>query len=127
MATKPTEALKRLRDICVALPEVSERPSHGAPTFFIRDKTSFVMAWLSGHHDDGFPHLWCAAPLGMQEAFIARDPTRFFRPPYVGHRGWIAVRLDGKVDWDEVAEICRSAYRAVAPKRLASMLDASDQ
>src|ERR1700740_2809931 len=54
----------RLRDICLALPEVTERPSHGTPTWFVRDKKAFVTLWADGHHDDHFPHLWCAAPAG---------------------------------------------------------------
>jgi hypothetical protein len=118
-----TEALHHLREICLALPEVTERPSHSAPTFFVRDKKSFVQLWADGHHSDTFPHLWCAAPPGAQEELVEQEPERFFRPPYVGHRGWLGVRLDRKVDWNEVAEICRDAYRTVAPKTLVARLD----
>jgi hypothetical protein len=113
----------RLRDICLALPEVTERPSHSAPTWFVRDKKSFVTLWASGHHDDDFPHLWCAGLPGAQEALVGSSPGRFFRPPYVGGRGWIGVRLDGDVDWAELAELCADAYRAVAPARLIAQLD----
>jgi hypothetical protein len=114
----------RLRAICLALPEVAERPSHGAPTFFVLDKKSFVTLWASGHHDNQFPHLWCAGPPGAQPELIASSPERFFRPPYVGGRGWIGVRLDtGTVDWAEIAELCQDAYRAVAPARLVALLD----
>jgi hypothetical protein len=116
--------LARLRAICLALPEVSERPSHSAPTWFVRGKKSFVQLWATGHHDDDFPHLWCAAPPGAQEELVAAEPERFFRPPYVGHRGWLGVRLDGTVDWNEITEICRDAYRTVAPKTLVARLDA---
>ena len=49
---------------------------------------------------------------------------RFFRPPYVGSRGWLGLRLDGRVPWDEVEVLCEDAYRAVAPKKLLAMLDA---
>ena len=118
------DRLRRLRAICLAFPEVTERPSHSAPTFFVRDKKSFVMLWADGHHDHHFPHLWCAAPPGAQEELVELEPQRFFRPPYVGHRGWLGVRLDGRVDWDEVGEICRDAYRVVAPKTLVARLDA---
>ena len=83
--------LDRVRAICLALPEVTERPSHGAPTFFVRGKKTF-------------------------------EPDRFFRPPYVGPRGWIGVRMDGEVDWDEVAGVCEEAYRTVAPKSLVAQL-----
>jgi hypothetical protein len=111
--------------MCLSLPEVTERPSHGAPAFFVRGKTTFVQTWLDGHHDHTFPHLWCAAGPGVQAALVAARPDRFFRPPYVGHRGWIGVRLDGKVDWDEIADLCEDAYRAVAPRRLVALLDAT--
>jgi hypothetical protein len=81
------------------------------------------MVWAGGHHDHEFPHLWCAAPPGAQEALVTADPGRYFRPPYVGHRGWIGMRLDGDVDWDEVRGVCEDAYRAVAPARLVAGLD----
>jgi hypothetical protein len=101
---------------------VTERPSHSAPTFFVRDRTAFVNAWIDGHHDHAFPHLWCAAAPGGQEAMVAEDPDVFFRPPYVGHRGWIGVRLDRDLDWDRISEICEDAYRAVAPAKLIAVL-----
>jgi len=78
-----------------------------------------------GHHDDHFPHLWCAAPPGAQDELIQSEPERFFRPPYVGGRGWIGVRLDGDIDWAEVAAICEDAYRGVAPRKLVALLDSS--
>jgi hypothetical protein len=119
--------LAPLRAICMAFPEVTERPSHGAPTWFVRDKSAFVTLWEHGHHADTFPHLWCAAPPGAQQELIAVDPQRFFRPPYVGHRGWLGVRLDGPVDWSELAELCEDAYRVIAPARLIKVLDAADR
>jgi len=114
----------RLRAICLALPEVTERPSHGVPAWFVRDKRSFAQLWADGHHDHHFPHLWCAGLPGAQAELTAASPARFFRPPYVGHRGWIGVRLDGDVDWAELAELCADAYRAVAPAKLVALLDA---
>jgi hypothetical protein len=121
-----TDPVDRLRALCLALPEVTERASHGEPSFFVRAKTQFLM--LDSHHH-GAPHLgfWCAAPPGAQEALIAGDPDRYFRPPYVGHRGWVGMRLvmDGlpEPDWGEIDEIVRDAYRTVAPKTLAARLD----
>jgi hypothetical protein len=115
--------LERLRAICLSFPETTERLSHGAPSFFVLNKSTFVNAWLEGHHDHTFPHLWCAAPPGAQQDLIASNGDRFFRPPYVGHRGWIGVRLDRGVDWSEIADLCEDAYRAVAPKKLVAMLD----
>jgi hypothetical protein len=123
MAVRPVGALDRIREICKSFPEVTERPSHGAPTWFVRDKSVFVTFWESGHHQHDFPHLWCAAPPGAQEALIATDPERYFRPPYVGGRGWLGVRLDLPVDWTELAELCEDAYRVIAPKRLIAQLD----
>jgi len=112
-----------LRAICLALPEVTERPSHGAPTWFVRDKNAFVTLWADGHHGNQFPHLWCAAPPGVQQELAAAEPDRFFRPPYVGGRGWLGVRLDRDIDWTEIAEICRDAYRVIAPARLVALLE----
>jgi hypothetical protein len=112
----------RLRAICLALPEVTERLSHGVPTWFVRDKKSFVTLWADGHHANEFPHLWCAGLPGAQQEYIAADPDRFFRAPYVGGRGWIGMRLDGEPDWREIAELCRDAYRTVAPAGLAAKL-----
>ncbi|MEU5725485.1 MmcQ/YjbR family DNA-binding protein [Micromonospora sp. NPDC047738] len=123
MAIDEESLLDEIRRICAAFPSVTERPSHGAPTWFIRDKTSFVMLWADGHHHNVFPHLWCAAPPGAQQELMAANPQVYFRPPYVGHRGWIGVRLDQDVDWAEVAEACEEAYRATAPKRLLAELD----
>ena len=119
------DVLERVRGLCLGMPEATERPSHGAPTFFVRDKSVFVQFWNHGHHGDEFPHLWCAAAGGVQGELIAADPARFFRPPYVGHRGWIGVRLDEPPpDWAEIAELCEDAFRYIAPARLVAELDA---
>src|SRR5262245_41476695 len=115
MATDP---LPRLRELCLALPEVTEKVSHGEPTWFVRKV--FVM-YADRHHDDRVA-FWCAAPAGVQEELVAQDPGRFFRPPYVGHRGWLGVYLDVPLDWTELAEIVTDAYREIAPKKLVSQL-----
>lgn len=116
-------ALEALRAICSRLPEVTERLSHGAATFFVRGKRT--VAYLTDdHHGDGRLALVCAAPPGVQAEVLQADPERFFRPPYVGHRGWIGLRLDVDVDWDEVAVVVEDAYRCVAPKTLVRQLDA---
>jgi hypothetical protein len=109
--------LERVRELCLALPEVTERPSHGAPTWFVRGKKTFVM-FHSDHHGDGRLALWCAAPPGMQEALVAAEPDHYFRPPYVGHRGWIGVHLDHGLEWNEIAGAIEDAYAEVAPKTL---------
>ena|SRR3712207_5789937 len=120
------EVLTRVRAACLRLPEVTERLSHGAPSFFVRGRRAFVMVHADGHHDNDFPHLWCAAPPGGQAELVAAAPGRFFRPPYVGHLGWVGVRLDGAVDWAEIAELCEDAYRAVAPAALINKLDSDN-
>jgi hypothetical protein len=109
--------LQGLRDICLGLPETSERLSHGAPTFFVRGKRAFLMV-LTNHHGDGRFAIWCAAAAGMQEMLVEADPEKFFRPPYVGHRGWLGVRLDRGLDWDELAGVAEDAYAEVAPSKL---------
>lgn len=116
--TGPVTALERLRALCLALPEATERVSHGEPTWFVRK--TFVM-FADHHHDDRLA-FWCAAPPGAQEELVAAEPARFFRPPYVGHRGWLGVYLDVEVDWAEVGEIVTDAYRCVAPKKLVALL-----
>lgn len=115
-------ATDRLRSICANLPEVTERLSHGAVTFFVRDKRS-VGYLTDDHHGDGRLALVCSAAPGVQQDLVANEPDRFFRPPYVGHRGWIGVRLDIDPDWDEVAAIIEAAYRRVAPSTLVRRLD----
>lgn len=123
MAENP---LERLRKLCLALPETTERLSHGEPTWFIRGKTTFV-TYANHHHDDRLA-FWCAAPDGAQEALVTADPERFFVPPYVGHRGWLGVRLDVQpIDWDQIADLVMEAYRTVAPRRLAAELDARER
>jgi len=112
------DPLERVRAICLALPETSERPSHGAPTFFIRGKRSFVM-YLDDHHGDGRLAIWCAAPLGAQDELVETAPERYFVPPYVGHRGWIGLRLDRDAAWSEVEAVIEDAFLAAAPVRLA--------
>jgi hypothetical protein len=109
--------LGSVRELCLALPETSERPSHGAPTFFVRGKRAFVMV-LTDHHGDGRFALWCAAPDGMQKMLVDADPERFFVPPYVGRRGWLGFRLDRAFDADELAGIVEDAYATVAPPAL---------
>jgi hypothetical protein len=109
--------LQRLREISLGLPDTSERLSHGAPTFFVRDKRAFLMV-LTNHHGDGRFAIWCAAAAGLQEMLVEADPEKFFRPPYVGHRGWLGVRLDRGLDWGELAAIAEDAYAEVAPPKL---------
>ena len=106
----------RLRAICLALPEATEKLAWGEPTWRVGGK---LFAQLDDHHHGG-DHLavWLPAPLGEQEAMVFTDPARFFRPPYVGSRGWVGVRIDRKPDWRMVRRLVEQAYRVVAPPRL---------
>lgn len=98
--------------------------SHGSPSFFVRGKKTIAM-FVDDHHGDGNLGIWCAAPPGVQEQMIDEDPAVFFRPPYVGHRGWIGVRLSPTVTDTELRAILEDAYRVVAPKTLVARLDAA--
>ena len=129
--------LARVREICLALPQTSERLSHGGPAFFIRrgalaggqggrpptaaNTACFVM-FRDDHHGDGRLAIWCAAPDGVQTELVETDPARFFRPPYVGHRGWLGVELT-EVGTDELGAICREAFLTVAPPTVRRLLD----
>lgn len=108
-------ALKRVRALCLALPDSSERLSHGTPSWYVREKRQFVTLF-DNHHDDGRLAIWCAATLGVQQTMVDADPERFFRPPYVGHLGWLGVRLDRDLKWDEVARFIRDAHATVLEK-----------
>jgi hypothetical protein len=105
------DPLDRLRAICLALPRVTERLSHGEPTWFIRDKKTFV-TYADHHHDERLA-FWCAAAPGIQEMLVGSDPQRFFRPPYYGVRGWLGVYLDVPVDWEEIADLVADAHANV--------------
>ncbi len=121
---RPTQPAitERVRQLCMALPEVTERLSHGECTWFVRGKKVFVQ--MSDHHHDDRLGLWCAAPPGVMVELVEQEPDRFFRPPYVGAKGWLGVYLDvADVDWDELREIVRDAYRVVAPAKLSALLD----
>src|SRR6266436_1826790 len=106
----------RLRAICLALPETTEKIAWGEPTFRVGGK---LFAQLDNHHH-GADHLavWLPMPLGAQEGLVYTDPVRFFIPPYVGRRGWVGVRLDRRPNWKAIGDLVREAYRTVAPARL---------
>lgn len=115
-------SLARLRALCLALPEATERLSHGEPSWFVQDKRNFA-CYADHHHDDRLAFT-CAAPFGAQQALVAADRKRYFVPPYVGGRGWLGIYLDvPDVDWDEVAELVREAYLMVAPRRLTALVE----
>lgn len=117
--------LAEVREIAMGFPEVSERPSHGTPSFFVREK-KVLASVFEDHHGDERIAMWCPAPPGVQAEVVDQEPERFFVPPYVGHRGWIGLILNVDPDWEEVAGILTEAYRLIAPKTLIKLLDAED-
>lgn len=114
------DVLVRIREICLSLPEATEKPfgGHSAPSFRVRDKL-FVMT-----SEDGLSMTFKAGA-GVQEALVAEEPERFFVPKYVGSKGWVGARLDVDHDWGEMAELIEDGYRLIAPKRLVALLDQS--
>ncbi len=117
---KSAAPLARLREACFALPEVTEKEAWGEPTFRVKDKMFAMFA--TDHHHDGNIAVWCKAAMGVQEILVESDPDRFFRPPYLGPRGWIGIRLHGRVDWREVRSLLTEAWRLTAPPKLAASL-----
>jgi hypothetical protein len=109
------EHLRRVRRICTAMPGVTEKLSHGEPTFFVRKKV--IAMFANNHHNDGHIAVWIPAPAGLQAMLIHNSPETYFRPPYVGVRGWVGIELDAIGD-EELASHIREAWRLVAPKTL---------
>ena len=124
IAARDMPLVNRLRKICLALPEAGERLSHGEPTWFAGKGKVFAML-DNHHHGAGHLAVWLPQAIGVQESLIEHDPARFFRPPYVGPRGWVGVVLDTKPDWDMVKELVREAFTHVATKTLVARLGAS--
>lgn len=121
-SSSPARAgLKEVRRLCLTLPEVAEVEAWGDPTFRVRDKI-FCMHKIG----DGRSSIWCKAPPGMQELLVASRPASYFVPPYVGHRGWVGIRLDVKVEWRTVERLVRRSYTLTAPKKLASAVEVDE-
>ena len=125
-----SRALDRVREIALALPEVNERLSHGAPCFFFRDTRPICYFHDADFHRGARVSLWCPSPPGVQDGLVAAEPERFFKPP-TSARGtfsnWLGVYLDtsgtNKVDWCEVEAIVEDAFRLVAPRAISADLD----
>ncbi|MGH9244100.1 MAG: MmcQ/YjbR family DNA-binding protein [Acidimicrobiales bacterium] len=121
VSTIGPDRLERLRAICLALPEASEKEAWGDPTWRVRNK---IFAMQKGNYEGGRPSVWLKAPPGAQDVLVSADPERFFVPGYVGSKGWIGVYLDGRrFDWDELTDLVEDSFRLIAPKRLAATLD----
>jgi len=123
MSKDQLDPLERVRRICSRLPETTEKLSHGEPTFFVKDKV-FVM-FADNHHNDGHIAVWLPVPSGFQNTLIESAPEIFFKPPYVGVRGWVGIELDHINDQDLTYHI-QVAWELIAPKRLLSAVRAKD-
>jgi len=117
------DQLERVRRICSTLPETTEKLSHGEPTFFVKNKV-FVM-FAENHHNDGHIAVWLPVPSGFQTTLIESAPETFFKPPYVGVRGWVGIELDRIMDKDLTYHI-EVAWELIAPKRLLASVKAKD-
>jgi hypothetical protein len=117
--------MQRVREIAMGLPQVVERPSHGEASWFIGGRRNFVT--MSDHHHDDRVSVCFAADMGVQQLLVDRDPARYYRPPYVGGRGWVGAYLDGSgvaaPDWDEITQLITDAWLLVAPPRIRSELN----
>jgi hypothetical protein len=109
-----TRQLQRVRRICLALPDTTEKLSHGEPTFFTKQGVFAMFA--NDHHGDGYVGVWLPAPPGLQEALIEEDPSVYYRPPYVGSSGWIGIDLP-QIHDDALTGHIREAYRLIASKK----------
>ena len=118
------EQLQRVRSICSTLPEATEKLSHGEPTFFVRKKVFAMFA--NNHHNDGRIAVWLPVPPGMQAMLIEAAPEKFFKPPYVGVRGWVGIELAQMSD-EELTYHLYNAYRQIAPQKLRLRLAAPEE
>jgi predicted DNA-binding protein (MmcQ/YjbR family) len=108
-------AIRRLREVCLAFPAAFEKEAWGECTFRVTGGSMFAMT-DNNHHNSGHIAVWVKAPPMVQEILVKSDPGRFFVPPYMGPKGWVGVRLDDQVNWDEVAGILNDGYLMSAPK-----------
>ena len=116
------EHRRRVRRICTAMPEATEKLSHGEPTFFVRKKVFAMFA--NNHHNDGHIAVWIPAPPGLQAMLIHESPETFFKPPYVGVRGWVGIEVD-QVSDKQLTVHLREAWLLIAPKKLHALLESA--
>lgn len=113
--------LPEIRRICLNLPETEERLNHGMPAFAVKNRTAFIFVQESKKENRA--SIWFKALPEIQEELVEQDPDRFFTPPYLGPSGWVGLRLDIDLDWEEVAQATEEAWRLVAPKRAIKELE----
>ena len=118
--------LDAVRNIALALPEVNERLSHGAPCFFVQNKRPLCY-YHDNHRGDGRVSMWVPVGLGAKEEMVTAEPERFFKPPTSAagtFKNWLGVFLDtSELDWREIAGMLEDAFRRAAPKKLINKLD----
>ena len=113
----------RLVKICEALPEVITEVA-GDQHIAFRIRKRIFAYYLFDHHGDGMIAFTCKSSLSEQRRLVKDDPISFFVPPYLGSKGWIAIRLDlDEVDWDTVTELAHRAYQEIAPRKLAALVE----
>jgi hypothetical protein len=117
-STSGEEHVRRVRRLCAALPQTSEKLSHGEPTFFVGGKVYVMFA--NDHHGDGHIAVWIPVPPGLQATLLKTEPAKFFMPPYVGVKGWVGIELDAVSD-EELAEYICGAWRLIAPKKVRAL------
>lgn len=116
-------SLRRIRKLCLALPEAHEVAAWGEPTFRVRDKMFAMYADADNHHGNGRSAVWIKALAGDQDFLVRAAPERLFVPAYMGSSGWVGAYLDKVADWAEIELLLRAGYRLVAPKRLNALLN----
>jgi hypothetical protein len=109
--------IAKLREICLAFPEVFEKEAWGECTFRVAGGSMFAMT-DNNHHSSGHVAVWVKAPAMVQEILVNSDPKRFFIPPYMGKKGWVGVRIDYKVKWDQTTAILKDGYLMSVPKKI---------
>jgi uncharacterized protein YdhG (YjbR/CyaY superfamily) len=117
--TGRTAQLARVRRLCRSLPSVSEKMSHGTPTFFVTDGKGVFAMFSDHHHEDGRLALWVPVPDGQQTLMISEAPEIYFKPPYVGASGWIGIDL-AQIRDDALGSHLQEAWRLIARKMPAS-------
>jgi len=116
------DPLPRCRKLALSLPEAHEVEAWGEPTFRVKNKIFAMYAHANTHHGAGRNAVWCKAAPVNQRLMVDAAPDRFFVPPYVGPSGWVGVWLDVNVDWAELQDLLRDAWRMTAPKKLVAAL-----
>ncbi|MCQ4166137.1 MmcQ/YjbR family DNA-binding protein [Tahibacter harae] len=116
LAPAVQKLLQPLREYCLSLPETAEEPRFGSPSWRVGKRT-FATAW---RYDEALCFgFW----VGVEQQGLYTGDARFFIPPYMGHNGWIALRVGAKPNWKEIRSLALHSYRHFALKRMLAQLD----